>query len=421
MRMTLVALGFRGDVEPLVALGGALARAGHQVRVATSPEFEAMVRGDGLDFAPVGPHASNVVGNEPGRRMIGGEGGIGGQLLRLRRLIEPVIEQLVGDALSAADDADALLFTPLANVGYVAEQRGVPSLMVSLWPKSRTSAFPAVGFPRARFLGGPYNRFTHLLLEQASWRPFQRKANRTRIALGLPPIRWGTPMGLQHKQRRPVIYGFSESVVPRPADWGDWLQLTGYWFRDPPVGWRPPAELTRFLADGEPPVVVTFGSMATWHPARLGSIAVEALRLAGRRGILVGTLESDATGDHVLHLPDVPYHWLFPKTAAVVHHGGAGTTAAALRAGVPSVVVPFFADQPFWASRVRELAGGPDPLPRCQLSAPRLAAAINQACTDPQIRRETVRVSEGLRAEDGLGRAVAAIEQHLASPAPLPG
>lgn len=414
MRMTLVTIGSRGDVEPIIALGSALRRAGHQVRVATSPEFEAAVHGVGLDFAPVGPHAADVLGDVEGRRLILASRGVGGQALQLRRMLNPLIEQLAGDALAATGDAEGVLYTPLANLGQVIEELGIPAMMLSLWPKSRTTAFPAVGFPQTRFLGGSgYNLLTHILLEQLSWRPFQREGNRVRAALGLPPLRRETPLGRKHRQRRPVLYGFSESVVPRPPDWGPWVHVSGYWFPALRQDWQPPGELVDFLEAGEPPVVVTFGSMSVSDPVGLGQTVTEALRLTGRRGLLVGKVEPVTLGDQLLHLQDVPYHWLFPRAATVVHHGGAGTTAAALRAGVPSVVVPFFADQPFWAGRTAELAAGTSPVPLRRLTPPRLAAAIEHASGDPRIRCGAARLSEKLRAEDGLGRAVDVIEQRL--------
>lgn len=414
MRMTLVAIGSRGDVEPLVALGGALARAGHQVRVATSPDFEPMVRGAGLDFATVGPSTVDVLSETPGRKLIGGSGGLCAQALRLRRLLAPIADELAADLLAAVDDADAVLFTQLVNVGDVAEQLGIPSMLVALWPKNRTSAFPAIGFPRARLLGPAYNRLTHLLLEQLSWRPFQRQGNRIRRSFGGLPLRWETPLGHAHKQRQPVLYGFSDAVVPRPADWGPWLHVTGYWFKEPQDGWSPPEGLARFLADGAPPVVVTFGSMTVWDPAWLAETAVDALARTGKRGVFVGAFDSaDVVGDGVYHVPEVPYRWLFPKAAAVVHHAGAGTTAAALRAGVPSVTVPFFGDQPFWARQVEEIGAGPEPIRR--LSAARLAEAIDTATSDRRIRENAAQAGRRIRAEDGLGRAVQIVEQYFAS------
>ena len=410
----MLAVGFRGDVQPVVALGGALAAAGHDVRVATSPEFEGLVTEAGLSFSPAGPRASDVINAEDGRTLVGGDRGIVRQAAQLRRVLDPLVPQLLQDLRRAVEGADAVLFTPLVNIGDIPDL-GVPAIMVSLWPKSRTSAFPAVGFPHAPLLDGPYNRLTHVLLEQLSWRPLQRQGNRVRQALGMPPLRWDTPLGHAHKRRLPVLYGFSEAVVPRPPDWGPWLHITGYWFHGADPGWQPRADLRRFLDQGDPPVVVTFGSMTRGDPSRLTRIAAQALRLAGRRGVLVGPLDPVVHSDRLFHVSEIPHHWLFPKAAAVVHHGGAGTAAAALRAGVPNITVPYFADQPFWAERIRALPAGPDPLPRRTLTPERLAAAINHATSDQRILDGARRISRRLRQEDGLTRAVQTIERHLES------
>lgn len=407
-----MAVGFRGDVQPVVALGSALADAGHDVRMATSPEFEGLVTEAGLSFSPAGPRASDVLNAADGRTLVGGGKGIVRQAAQLRRVLDPLVAQLLDDLRRAVDGADAVLFTPLVNIGNLGEL-GIPAMMLSLWPKSRTRDFPAIGFPRARLLGGPYNWLTHVLLEQLSWRPFQRRGNQARQALGMPPMRWDTPLGLTHKQQVPVLYGFSETVVPRPADWGESLHITGYWFHDTGADWQPGADLRRFLDDGEPPVVITFGSMTAGDPARLTRVATRALDLTGRRGVLVGPFEPVPPSDRVFHVPEIPHSWLFPRAAAVVHHGGAGTSAAALRAGVPNIAVPFFADQPFWAERIQLLGAGPRPVPRKALTPERLAAAIREATTDRHIQTGAERTGRLLRAEDGPAQAVKAIEQHL--------
>lgn len=408
----MLAVGFRGDVQPVVALGAALADAGHQVRVATSPEFQNLVTGAGLDFAPAGPRASDVLNADDGRTLVGGGRGIVRQAAQLRRVLDPLVQRLLDDLRRAITDADAVLFTPVVNIGNLGDL-GIPAMMVSLWPKTRTRAFPAIGFPRVPLLGGAYNRLTHVLLEQLSWRPFQRRGNQARRALGLPPLRWDTPLGHTHKRQVPVLYGFSETVVPRPPDWGPSVHITGYWFNDTGADYEPGAGLARFLDQGEPPVVIAFGSMTAGDPARLTRIATRALDLTGRRGVLVGPAAPAVPDERVFHVPEIPHDWLFPRAAAVVHHGGAGTTAAALRAGVPNVAVPFFADQPFWAERVQALPAGPAPLPRKALTPQRLAASIRRATGDPRIQAGARRTGRLLREEDGAAQAVKIIEQHL--------
>lgn len=218
-----------------------------------------------------------------------------------------------------------------------------------------------------------------------------------------PPARWGLP----------TLYGFSPAVVPPPADWPPTAHVTGYWTAPAPE-WTPPAPLTAFLDAGAPPVYLGFGSMPDADPAAATGMLLGGLRRAGRRGVLLsgwsGLAPSDSTDD-VLVVGEVPHAWLFPRVAAVLHHGGAGTTAAGLLAGAPTVVVPFFADQFFWGRRVAALGAGPRPVPRERLTAERVAAALSAAVDDPRFGRAARRLAERLRAEDGVAAAVRVLEQ----------
>jgi sterol 3beta-glucosyltransferase len=214
----------------------------------------------------------------------------------------------------------------------------------------------------------------------------------------------------------PMIYGYSPSVIPRPPDWGDYQQITGYWFLDGAQNYEPPAELADFLESGLPPVYVGFGSMVDHEREDMTRLVVEALGQAGQRAILLSgwsDLGSAVLPDFILRIDFVPHDWLFPRVAAVVHHGGAGTTAAGLRAGIPNVVVPFFADQPFWGWRVHNLGVGPKWIPRKKLTAEKLAAAIRQAVNDSTMIQRAEELGKRIRAEDGVRTAVQLVEQQL--------
>ena len=207
----------------------------------------------------------------------------------------------------------------------------------------------------------------------------------------------------------PILYGYSEAVVPRPADWDETSIVTGYWFLDAPANWQPDPALVKFLQAGPPPVYIGFGSMFMNGGARKTDIVLKALKLAGQRGVLAtgwGGLIADNAPEGIFVLDAVPHDWLFPQMAAIVHHGGAGTTGASLRVGKPTVICPFVGDQPFWGRRVAALGVGPAPIPQSRLTAERLADAIKQAVTDTDMRRNAATLGEAIRAEDGIGRAV---------------
>jgi sterol 3beta-glucosyltransferase len=265
------------------------------------------------------------------------------------------------------------------------------------------------------WLGGSLNRLSHHITRQVMWQSF-RSADRLvrQKVLGLPAAPFWGPYKADQIRRSPVLYGFSPSVIPPPTDWDTSTHVTGYWFPDPPVGWTPPPSLVEFLAAGPPPVFVGFGSMSNRKPEEITDLILEALARTHQRGIILsgwGGLRPSDLPASVFALDSVPFSWLFPKVAAVVHHGGAGTTACGLAAGVPSIVIPFFADQPFWGQRVVELGVGPKPIPRRKVTVERLATAIETAVTDSTMRQHAADLGRRIRAEDGVARAVAVVRR----------
>jgi UDP:flavonoid glycosyltransferase YjiC (YdhE family) len=203
-------------------------------------------------------------------------------------------------------------------------------------------------------------------------------------------------------------------VISAPPDWGEEIHVTGFWLLDSADDWAAPSGLMDFLQAGPPPVYIGFGSMSTRKPEETADLVVEALKRTGQRAILLsgwGGLQKAALPDSVFMIESIPHSWLFPRVSAVIHHGGAGTTAAGLRAGVPSIVIPFFADQPFWGRCVEELGVGPAPIPRKELTAERLAKAVQAAVTDQAMRQRAADLGSKIQAEDGIGRAVEVIQE----------
>jgi UDP:flavonoid glycosyltransferase YjiC (YdhE family) len=409
VRITIVTVGSRGDVQPYVALGVGLVTRGYAVRVATHRSFRDAVVERGLEFAPLEGDPQRLVSGRRGQAWLESGESLLRFLIRFLRLFRPLMEQYLHDAWEACQGSDAIVYSPLGFAGHhAAEALGVPSWLAAVQPAVRTRAFPVLPLTARRHFGGAVNWLSYGIYEQLAWQPLRGPLNRWRKELGLTAESvWG-PFGRLRRQSHPVLHAYSPVVVPRPADWPAWAHVTGYWFLDRPAEWSPPAELRAFLDAGPPPVYVGFGSMVAKDLGELADIVLAALRRNRARGVIhrgwAGLAPADLPDD-VLGIDSVPHDWLFPRVAAVVHHGGAGTTAAGLRAGVPTVVAPFFADQPFWAQQVERLGAGPAPVPQAKLTAERLTTAIQRALTDPRIRKRATGVGEQIRAEDGVARA----------------
>ncbi|GAA1559296.1 glycosyltransferase [Streptomyces globosus] len=420
--MLILAAGSHGDVAPYTGLGARLRAAGFDVALAAPEGFAGTAERAGLEFrglpvdwrAPARPEA---VGREPGG---GGGARPGGRGQLMRRAAAFIRELGQGLVRAAEPGADALLLsTTTAPLGWhLAEALEVPALGAYLQPVAPTSAFPPV-MSAGRPLGGWGNRAMGRLAVRVVDRMHAEAARELRAGLGLPPVPQGEVRRRVEGGGWEVLHGFSEVLLPRPADWRPGLDVVGNWWQWPycPPGTRLPGELADFLDAGPPPVFVGFGSMAAGEGARLAEIAVRALRAAGLRGVLqageAGLAAAGAAGDDVLDIGEVPHRLLFPRTAAVVHHGGAGTTAAALEAGVPSVPVPVTADQPFWARRAAALGAAAGPLPYRRLTAESLAGELRRAAGEAGYRARAARAAGRMAAEDGAGSVVRRLERML--------
>lgn len=426
MNIFILTLGSRGDVQPYVALGRGLQAAGHTVTVCTSSTFESFITEHGLRYGYMNDALMKLLDTAEGRDAIENSSGTLGLIstyVKLMRESQSLNKGLMVDSWQSAQEArpDLVIYHPKALGGvHIAEKLGVPVILAMPVPVTvPTADFPAVGVPLLN-LGGGYNRMSYGLIN-FGYRSYAGIVNEFRQEqLGLPAFpRSSGILQTASGDPIPVLHGFSEHVVPRPTDWPAHVHVTGYWLLDSDAGWQPPAELRAFLEAGPPPVYVGFGSMAGRNPQRLASIVVEALAQADLRGIIAsgwGGLSADDLPDTILSLESAPHDWLFPQMAAVVHHGGAGTTAAGLRAGKPTIVVPFLGDQPFWGARVHALGVGSKPIPQKRLTVETLTAALREVTTDPAIQANAATLGEQIRAEDGVAQAIAAIERLTVSP-----
>jgi sterol 3beta-glucosyltransferase len=311
---------------------------------------------------------------------------------------------------------DFILYHPKSLGSYhIAEKLGLPlALALPLPMYTPTSAFPVPFLSPDLRLGRWFNRFTYNFGRLANIM-YGEAINKFRTnVLGLSSqSRFADPVRLWNGAPLPILYPYSRHVLPVPPDYPDHVHVTGYWFLAPNDKWQPPAKLISFLNAGTPPVYVGFGSMSGTRGRERGRIVIDALARTGQRGVLVsgwGGLQADNLPDNIFMIDNVSHEWLFPHTAAVVHHGGAGTTAAGLRAGKPTVICPFIADQPFWGSVVNKLGVGPVPIPQQQLSVEKLASTITTAVTDVEMKRCAAMIGDKIRAEDGIAAAIHVIE-----------
>jgi sterol 3beta-glucosyltransferase len=419
--IVILAIGSRGDVQPRVILGRELQSRGYPVRVLTSDRYARIVNDAGLEFFPLGVDMEAMIQSADWRFLHDGQRPAG--LTRtFSRIVLAITETVLAEVTAGCAGAEAILTSSWGAVGYpVAESYGIPCAFLSLHPGVPTHTFPHLEVSPERSLGKLANRASYVLAEQRAWKIIRSRINHwCTHSLGLPPMPMSGPSALTRRLRLPVLCGFSVHVVPRPPDWGPHVHPTGYWLPKFVNAWTPPQTLADFLDAGPPPVYVGFGSWLPKDSQEVHRLACAALRHAGVRGILHGNptqAESPGLyGEDIFVVDDVPHQWLFARMAAVVHHGGAGTTAQALHADAPNVVCPFVRDQRFWGARVAALGAGPRPVPIRHLRAEALGEAISQAVTDPRIRSAAASLGLKLRAEDGTKRACDLIEGWLREP-----
>ena len=416
MQVTLVAPGSRGDVQPYVALGKGLKDAGHTVRVLTAQDFQSLITAYGLDFFDMGGSMQTVAQS---MQVLLEQGNFLKILSSMGRAAQQLAHQAAVNGLVACQGSDLIigglggLFVGLA----LSEKLGIPFVQALYFPFTPTREFPnaLVPLPQRR-LSAWVNRLSHRVAQQMMWQNYRAADNKARReVLQLPPASFWGPFASLHRQKQTILYGYSPQVLPPPSDWDDFIHVIGYWFLEPPAGWEPPSDLVNFLQSGPPPVYIGFGSMGSSKPEETTDLVLQALARTGQRGVLSagwGGLKKEDLPETVFMIDSIPFSWLFPKMAVVVHHGGAGTTSIGLWAGVPSIVTPFMGDQPFWGRRVYELGVGPKPIPCRRLTVDPLAESIRIAVSDTAMQKRAASLGERIRAENGIAQAVTVIEQN---------
>lgn len=416
--IALTAIGTRGDVQPYVALALGLKKAGYGVRVVAPDNFADFVGAQGIDFAPTGLDIQQLLQSDEGKEVADQTFW---QRLRSFREIKELGSRLFRDSYrkvwEGVTDADLIVYHPKTTFAVdFAEKLSVPAIISACQPLTTTAAYPLFILPW-RTLGPALNRLSYRLLDMQGLM-YGKLQDRLRAeVLQLPPRRGAAVTKAFSGTASPVLYAFSEHVVPPPDDWPDGVHVTGYWFLDDRDGWQPEPALAAFLEAGPAPVYIGFGSMPDKQPARTAEVVVSALEKIGARGLIArgwGGLDPKDLPATVHAIDAAPHDRLFPRTTAVVHHGGAGTTAAGLKTGRASLICPLLGDQPWWGQRIADLGCGPPPLPLKALTVDRLAERLDQLLTTARFEEAAGRIAADLAQEDGVGRAIAVIERGLA-------
>ncbi|KAL7273537.1 hypothetical protein RUND412_003602 [Rhizina undulata] len=421
-------IGSRGDVQPFVALGIVLKQEyGHRVRVATHPTFKGFVEENGLEFFSLGGDPSELMAfmvKNPGL-MPGLDSLNNGEVSKRR---QGMWGMLLGGWRACVESGDGMSYAPIPSVGankpfvaeaiianppsfghiHCAEKLGVPLHLMFTMPWSTTTAFPhpLANIQSSNAENGVTNFLSYALVDMLTWQGLGDLVNRFREkTLGLEPVSTMWAPGMIARLKVPHTYCWSPALIPKPLDWPKQISISGFYFLSLASSYRPPRELVDFLAAGPMPVYIGFGSIVVDDPNALTEMIFEAIRISGVRALVSqgwGGLGGEALNvpHGVMMLGNCPHDWLFPQCAAVVHHGGAGTTAAGVRCGKPTVVVPFFGDQPFWGSMVARAGAGPEPIPYKNLTAEALAQNI-RAALEPEALVRAKDLGEKIRHEQG--------------------
>uniref|UniRef100_A0A0D2Y1L5 Uncharacterized protein n=1 Tax=Fusarium oxysporum (strain Fo5176) TaxID=660025 RepID=A0A0D2Y1L5_FUSOF len=416
-----------GDVQPFIALGVALQRYGHRVRLATHDTFTDFVRSSGLEFYPVGGDPEDLMaymvknpGLIPSMESLRG-GDIGRKRVMIHDMLRGFWSSCVKPDLVSNRPfvADAIIANPpsFAHV-HCAQALGIPLHMMFTMPWTATRSFPhpLANIQSQNMDPRASNYLSYGVVDLMTWQGLGDVINAWRVSdLHLDPLAAAVGPDIIGLMKVPYTYCWSPALVPKPSDWGESIDICGFFMRDEP-SYTPPQDLADFLARGPPPVYIGFGSIVIDDPTALTNIIKESCRAAGARVIISRGWSklggNDSSTDSVFYLGDCPHEWLFKRVAAVVHHGGAGTTACGLVNGRPTTIVPFFGDQPFWGSVVASNGAGPPPIAYKSISVDKLSSAI-KFCLSPEAQTAANRIASQMRQERGVETAVNSFHRHL--------
>ncbi|XP_044977581.1 sterol 3-beta-glucosyltransferase UGT80B1 [Hordeum vulgare subsp. vulgare] len=423
LKIAILVVGTRGDVQPFIALAKRLQEFGHHVRLASHVNFRTFVKSAGVDFYPLGgdPRIMAQYMTKNKGFLMAAPTEISVQRKQVKEIIFSLLPACTEPDLDTGIPfrAQAIIANPPA-LGHlhIAEALGVPLHIFFTFPWTPTNEFP---HPLARTPQSATYRLSYLIVDLIIWWGTRGFINDFRKKLNLSPIAYFSTYhgSISHL---PTGYMWSPHLMPKPNDWGSLVDVVGYCFLNLGTKYQPPPELSQWLEQGSKPIYIGFGSMPLDDEKKVSTIILDALRETGQRGIIsrgwgdLGSF-SEVPGD-VFILEDCPHDWLFPRCTAVVHHGGAGTTAAGLIAGCPTTVVPFFGDQFFWGEIVHARGVGPVPIRVTELTTEALSNAI-RFMLDPEVKSRSMELAIAIGNEDGVAAAVDSFHRHLPSELPL--
>lgn len=411
-KISILTVGSRGDVEPFIALGKGLERIGYDVQLVTHPDFTGLAEQYHINLLPIRLSAKQFVS----QTMHSPKANFFSFVRVARGVLEPLLESVLPDMWLASKDSDVIISSGTTLWGLdIADSLGVPHVLAGLQPLFPTGEFPHVLMPSWFNSRGLINKASYSLIGSLYWQVISRSVNAWRSQyLGFSNRT--EPFAEQKLWDEQLhLLGYSPLVIPQPVEWNkDNVHTTGYWRTDSQDEFSPPNDLTAFLSSPRKPVYIGFGSMIGKEDTL--NIVLDALHQSGQRGVISydqNHLRDVCLPPTVLNVESIPHRWLFPQTRAAVHHGGAGTTAAALTAGIPSVAVPFFSEQPFWGKRISALGVGAQPIEREELSASILANVIQMLTHDKPMQIEAEELGHQLRQENGVETASNLVHQYL--------
>jgi UDP:flavonoid glycosyltransferase YjiC (YdhE family) len=418
--ISVLAAGTRGDAQPPAMLCRELARRGHEVRFIAQREFADMLEGSDVSLKPLPGNLHAELASPDAQKFFAGGSNPFSFLRWFYDIGKKFAAQLTPAMVEYTADSDIVIGTGLADYysNLMARVHKTKAAHAYMQPAVPTREFPCALISVPPFeMPGWLNKLEARLYFETAWLGARPIAKIAHDMLGLPPPSWRVPIMEELHRGQPFLMAYSEAFLPRPKDWPAHVEVTGFWFRDTPSSWQPPEDLVRFIAAGPPPVYAGFGSMVMKDPQATVSAVLEAVARNNVRAVIAAGwsgYKPEKLPDNIYAVDSIPHDWLLPQMAASIHHGGAGTTGASLRAGIPQIVVPFVGDQPFWGRQVEKRGVGPQRIPHARLTASRLSEAIAAALNDPAMRKRAAEMGERVRAENGLKRAADIIERKVA-------